>query len=387
MLKKLILTLVALGGLVFLSAEAVPVKTLYQGNIPVANQSQQAFKQALPQAFVQVLQKVSGNAAVASLPAIQTQMSQANALVKSYRYVNQNNQLMLQVQFDSNAVKRSLRAANQAVWGDNRPLTLAWVVVQPNQAAPEILASDNDDPLAVTLNLAASNRGLPILLPMMDINDLNSVTSQDLISLDPQAIIQASKRYHASDILAGKVIQQANGTWEGEWMYVLNNQYLRWQTQGPTAQDVLTDGVQRMSAELAARYAILQNSAMMVPVTIDVRNVDGLNDFAAVVKYLRALTPVDKVNVSNVDPNNISVKMMVVGGAEALQQALAQQQKLIPDSPAAQPGASPTLTYRWTAGQTQAQAQIQTPQQQIAQTQATAQTQPGEITTSWQQSS
>ncbi len=385
MLKKLLLTLITLSGLVFLSAQAVPVKTLYQGNIPVANQSQQAFSQALPQAFAQVLQKVSGNAAVASLPDIQSQMSQARALVKSYRYLNQNNQLILQVQFDAKAIKRSLRAANQAVWGNNRPLTLAWVVVQPNQAAPEILASDNNDPLAVSLTQSANNRGLPLLLPMMDINDMNSVTSKDLLSLDPQAIIQASKRYHASDILAGKVVQQSNGTWDAEWMYVLNNQYLRWQTQGTTAQEVLTDGVQRMSAELAARYAVLQNNAMTVPVTIDVSNVDGLSDFAAVVKYLRGLAPVDNVNVANVDPNNISVKMMVAGGAEALQQALAQQQKLIPDSPAAQPGDHPTLTYRWTVGQTQAQTPAQTasaPAQQHV-----AQTQQAEIQTSWQQSS
>lgn len=385
MLKKLLLVLITLSGFVFFGAQAVPVKTLYQGNIPVANQSQQAFDQALPQAFAQVLQKVSGNAAVASLPAIQTQMSQARALVKSYRYINQNDQLLLQVQFDPNAVKRSLREANQAIWGGNRPLTLAWVVVQPNQASPEILASDNNDPLAVSLTQAANNRGLPILLPMMDINDMNAVTSQDLLSLDPQVIIQASKRYHASDILVGKVLQQANGSWDAEWMYVLNNQYLRWQTQGANAQELLTDGVQRMSAELAARYAVLQNNAMTVPVTIDVTNVDGLSDFAAVVKYLRSLTPVDKVNVSNVDPNNITVKMMVAGGAEALQQALVQQQKLIPDSPATEPGEHATLTFRWAVGTRVAQNPVQNepPQQQ----QQVAQTQQAEIKTSWQQSS
>jgi len=127
MLRSIITFLIAT--LIVSSAEAVQIHSMNMANVLVVDHSQQTLQQALQTALNQVLVKMSGNASVNTVPAIQNAQKRVNNLVVSYSYSTKKNrsrssQLMLHVVFDGSAVQRLLKNAGQAIWGNDRPLTL-----------------------------------------------------------------------------------------------------------------------------------------------------------------------------------------------------------------------------------------------------------------------
>ena len=91
---------------VLLTAQAADVRDLYQASISVPDQSTKTREQAIEQALLIVLGKVSGNTTIASVPQVQMRLSEASHLVEQYRYQPSQTTplgatgLQLTVQFD-----------------------------------------------------------------------------------------------------------------------------------------------------------------------------------------------------------------------------------------------------------------------------------------------
>src|SRR3989338_9968810 len=274
----------ALSGLIFLSdtAEAVKVPDMTAASVPVADHSQQTFHHALPHLLYQVLVKVSGNPSVSTLPAIQNVLPNVERFIESYGYttatdVSGTPQLMLRVVFDRHAISRLLKHAGQAVWGENRPLTLMWVSIPTDNQAIVLSDGNTTHPTALLIKHVVEQRGIPILFPTMDLEDQTNAALSSSRLLTSSQINAMADRYGVESVLAGSIIADNTGSYEGEWQLLLNGTPYEWQTTGTDISQVVTNGLERAADMMANQLATLENVNSQRMVVMKISGVEDLD--------------------------------------------------------------------------------------------------------------
>lgn len=352
-MKKLVFSIIGvLLYCVAMNATAVQVSGLYQAVVPVASQSKALQNAAMQKALSQVLIKVSGNSAVLNSTALQSAIANPANYLTSYSYqdgalADGTSSLLLQASFDPKAVTTLLQNAQQSVWGQNRPLVLVWLADSQTNATPVLIGANTENPLVAQFKTDAKTRGLPILFPVMDLTDMQAVTPAAVAASQLSTIQQASTRYNSDAILAVNLTQN-NNQWNGTWTLISQGASSTWQTNGMTMSQAIQSGLDAVTNNLAAKFAVVANAATSNQVQLTVENVQDLSDYAAVTKYLKGLEPVTQAEVTQVTATALIFNLTVTGGEAALQQALSLDHHLQPVMAVPSTTNSGTgLVYQW----------------------------------------
>lgn len=358
-MKKLISSLIGiLLCSVAINAMAVQVSDLYQTTVPVASQDRTLQATALQQALSQVLIKVSGNSGTVKLPAVKTAITNPEKYLLTYSYQDGvlpdgNTSLLLAASFDPKAIQTVLTNAQQNIWGKTRPLVLVWLADTKNNTAAELIGANSQNPITAQFSSDAKTRGLPILFPMMDLTDIKTVSPADvtaaqLNTTQLNAIQQASTRYSSDAILVVNLTQNSSSQWNGSWTLISQGEATTWQTNGMSLDAAIKAGIDSITDNLAAKFAVVANTTASPAVQLTVMNVQSLADYAAVTKYLKGLALAKQVEVNQVNAASVIFDLTVAGGEAALQQALSLDHHLEPVTAAPNSTNSATgLVYQW----------------------------------------
>lgn len=324
-MRKLILFIASLLCSVVVFADTAT--ELNVGVVPVADRSQAALAKVVPGALQQVLVKTSGNPSVAAVPEIQMAVGNAGQLVQTFSYstepVDGKTQLMVHIRFDPSAVRNLLNEAHQAIWTSQRPITLAWINVDENDNNPNtILSSDEQTPPIMALQIDSQRLGLPVILPAMDLQDQAFINDSSAMPFDTQKLEAAAKRYQVNSILAGNISSAVDGSWQGQWMYLLKGQPHQWNTVGATPQVVIDQAMQDMDSIMSSVLAARDNAKLQTQVAMQVTGISSLDDYALVLNDLKQLDVVARVGVAQLDGATMQLQVYVVGGKKALVAAL-----------------------------------------------------------------
>jgi hypothetical protein len=260
---KLVLSLASV--LMISTVFAAHIASIYQASVPVEAQTPENKVKAEKQALEQVLIKVSGDSQVLDSPRVQSRIEKIEdieSLIQEFGYVTSSNTpgmpYMLQVSFDPSAINRILRNADVSVWSPNRPLVIAWVEYEAPDVPATIIDNDSASDIKGLIKKYADEKGLPVVLPMMDITDLNQVSVSDIVAMSIPTLEEAAKRYGSNNILIMRVIKDQNGytllskliTKDDEW---------EWNISGKSADEVIAELLKNVGDTLVNRYAILMH--------------------------------------------------------------------------------------------------------------------------------
>lgn len=311
----------------FFSCMSYAQDNLADAQAPVADCQSSTISQAVPQALSDVLVRMSGNASVMSLAAIQNQTRDAYRFVSSYQCVaNQDGAdqpWLAQIHFDGRALKKLLQANGQSLWSaDKHPQTLLWLSV-PEADHSGVLAASDDSSLSKALVDSAKTRGLPILFPEMDLQDQASIPSDAAACPSDVALQVETARYGVKNALAVAVVSDDNNnSLIANWKLWSNGVSSTWQSQGTDLQKILQAGLDAAVDRMAGRTATLQDSALQATVLLYVTGVNNLTDYSAVLAQLKKLDLVSDVKVADMSQNSLLLQVAVAGDTAALQQAL-----------------------------------------------------------------
>jgi len=331
-MKYIKLYLCTLSLIASFATHAVILDSIFEAQVPVSSQSTKERQQVLERALEQVLVKVSGNQGVKTLNL--TSSTQAASLVQQYSYQKINTamgdeQLVLIVKFNSKGVEQVLKQANQAIWGKSRPLVLTWMVLDERDTRNRsLIGSDSDSWIPAWFTLAANERGLPVMMPSTDLEDLSKVSVSDVSMPYPDVVKDASKRYESDALLMGKVFQNEQGQWFANWTLVIGSDLLSIETNGSDLQNVLQETVNEVTDLFASRYAVLANVHTEDHLSVTVSKIYNVKSYAKVQQYLEGLTPVQHVKVTQVNPSVVVFDLKVIGGEKALAQAISLSKTL-----------------------------------------------------------
>ncbi|NQD95589.1 DUF2066 domain-containing protein [Pseudomonas sp. CrR25] len=254
---------------------AATVSDLYQVREPVASQQPAEREAALGRALETLVLRLTGSREAVQNPALADLRKDPQQIVSQYGYEADN----LLVDFDPLSTDRTLRQAGLSLWGASRPAILAWWLSEGSGGST--LVGDGQDS-ATALRRAAQHRGLPLRLPLADLDEQLVATPENLGASDPAALRTASERYAADALLAVQA-READGEWRAEWRLWLGEAREQGQAQGadPTA---LADAVLlAVSERLAPRFVAAPGAASSL--TLEVQGAD-LARYAALQQIL-----------------------------------------------------------------------------------------------------
>jgi hypothetical protein len=364
--RRVFFSLVVLAGLAFTAPlQAARVSDLFAAEVPAEELSGRSLDAAFGQALGRVLVKVTGRRRAAGDPQIAAAFGDASVLVQQYSSDAAGN---LWVQFDSVALKRILDAAGQPIWPEDRPGTLIWLAVDTGRGGREILAAapDDSDPqisaqqagvgsrsqrllAAVREELleAASGRGLPVVLPLVDSDDLSVVGFADIWGDFDEPVTRASQRYDADLILIGRARAFGPRESRARWTLLMANQRYNW-------EGGIADGPEELADLLALQMATTADSARHIRVRV--AGVDSFDGYGEVSTYLSGLGIVETCGVEWVEGSVVMFTLRVRGNEDQLMRSIALRRLLQPveldpavlGSPG--PSVRPGLNYQLIAG-------------------------------------
>lgn len=308
-------------------AAALEAAGLYQGTAPVESQAAAARPGAIQAAFIEALIKLTGDRNIAQHEHSAALAGEAGRYVQQFRYQQTEPgeaeaapRLMLWVKFDEQAVNQALRDYGLSIWPRERPAILVWLAYEENGRRRLVEAEDASG-LPGLLEQHAARRGLPLLMPLFDLEDAAALPVSDVWAGFKAPVLAASGRYRPDIVLTGRLFEAAAGRWELQWRGWFGAETLSWNNSGALAGDALQAGVDELADRLAARY-VKRGSAVVERIRLTVRDVASIDDYARTLAHLEALQSVLSVEVKRVRPNELALELNARGGLAAIEQAL-----------------------------------------------------------------
>lgn len=313
---------------------AVEVKDLYSAKVPVASQSQKDRTQALRQAMALILVKVGGQNTVLSDPLIKAELRYATRFVNNYRYERIDQQHYLIAAFESSKINNLFVSANLPIWGSLRPQVIIWLVNEDGLNR-KLVAESSRSALPKMIQDFSLVRGLPITLPLMDLDDASHITTSDVWGRFAEPIYFASQRYLADVVvtirISNKSLVAAELSIENcqplcqqkfvlDWSFIskINGeliQELSEELQGENTETLLVTALANITDKIYQAYALSTDSNKEF--LIDVANVDSLVAYVQVSDFLRSLTSVRSVKLVNASGSSRRFSLSLLGSQHA----------------------------------------------------------------------
>jgi hypothetical protein len=322
------------------NAFAVNVSDLYRISVAVDDQSEESRKLGVQWAFQQLLIKVSGYQEVLDNRTLVEASQNALRYMQGFSYQQDDvdDQMYLQAWFSKALLIPLMRRAQVPIWGENRPLLLNWLAVESNTNATasanfggggRLLISEQSAEWKTRLGRAFSERGLPILWPINDLKDQSALPLNKLWWLISDSIAEASVRYQADAVLAGKLNQSAEGIWQYEGVLVQGEQNLSILTAGDSPLAALIKVSTEVGRFFADQFAIksdLMNGRSGIRILV--KKVKDFSDYSKVLAYLQSISGVRLVEVVQVDRDNLQLYLSLEGSWDKVQRIIRLDNKL-----------------------------------------------------------
>lgn len=274
--------------------------------------------------------RVTGDAAIGSNPQLQPILRKAQQYVQGFRYTSEDNQLYLHLSFDPQAVGDQVHKLGLPMWPNNRPGTLVWMAVDTLQGGRSALREEDNPELFAAVDAMATERGLPVEFPVMDLNDQRNMPLGNLWAQDERAAERAGVRYNPDATLMGRLLEASGQRWQGNWLLIHGGRSYAFDASGSSLEEVALRGVDEAANLLAQRYAVRPqgNGGQLSAVIVELSGVDSFAAYTEASAYLQELAQVRSADLLSVKGDRMRVALTTSVQLQNLRDALALNRKL-----------------------------------------------------------
>ena len=342
---KLLKTTLLLSFALHTLVAAAQAPDIFSGEVPVVDESPATRALALQQILRQVMVRVGGQRSLPAGDAANAVLQDAGALVQQFRYRSASDaadgegapQRYLRARFDPSALQRAMIARKLPVWLGERPRVLLWVASE-ERGARRLLGVGDERELRELLLQRAQERGMPLQLPLLDLEDRAAITAGDVWSGFAGAIERASQRYPHDVVLTASATRSGAGRWLVAWRLWRDGQYRELSSASDGLGEALASGLDLVQDQLAQQTgAVLPDQEGMI--RISVQGVGSLQAYAYLMQSLRMLPQVTAIAVLQAESDRLLLGVAAEGGREFLTRALLRDPSLL-----ALPAAAPDPT-------------------------------------------
>jgi hypothetical protein len=331
-LLKFLVPAIVLFALLPSAARAVMVEDLFTVELAVADQTTSLRLESFSEAFKQVIIKVSGSDDALQSPAFKRPIENSARYVKQFRYLNREpaegdeesfdaQRLLLRIDFDQQLIEGLLREQNFPVWGRERPSTLLVISYDVNENIK--LVSDDATPDVVeALDRAAARHAVPVLFPLMDLEDIALIRIGDIASRQYENINTLAKRYTPNALLVGQIVGRSGSGWQGDWEVRFAEQAFKWNYRESSKQAVIDQAIRQLARTLALEYALEDHRRVEETLLLSVSELGDIDRLIEVQRYLKSLNVVESVRVALISKDVVTYRLKLRNDPEDLQRLI-----------------------------------------------------------------
>lgn len=310
--------------------QAVVVEELFTIEMAVADQTTAVRLEAFGEAFKLVVIKVSGSDDALKSPSFSRPMQSSARYVKQFTYINRKDensesfdsgQLFLKIDFNQQLVEGLLRENNFPVWGQERPGSLLVVSYDVNETI-HLVSGDSTPEIIELLDEAALKLGVPVLFPLMDLEDIALVSIADIVSRQYENIDILAERYEPDALVIGQIVGRSGQGWHGDWEVRFAEQVFKWKYRGSSRQQVVDQAMKHLARVLALEYALEDHRRVEQVLLMSVSSMPKFNQLISVQRYLESLSVVDSIRVALISDDVVTFQLKLRNDAEDLQRLI-----------------------------------------------------------------
>ncbi|MCW8194331.1 DUF2066 domain-containing protein [Proteobacteria bacterium 005FR1] len=334
---------------------------LYRADMLVTDQSQRERTQAAVDGLAEVVVRASGQPQVLEDPQVIEALRDASKYLVEWRYENSDEMLeingkqvpawRLVLRYSGNAIEKLLRDLRLPIWPANRPSMVVWLMVDDGNSRSRVSSSNRPDVLKYA-QASAKRRGIPLVKPLMDLEDQVALSADALWSLDQETIERASERYSADSILVGRLTETSQGQWRAGWLLIHRGRSNVFDSTGVELQDVVATGIDQVANHFFQLYGITPSAVSSEALLLQVDGVEDFASYSRFMSYLQSLAVIRRYDLVAVRGGSVLLYVYLQGELGLLRDALALDERLLPVADLSANGLSPgnpanPLRYRW----------------------------------------
>lgn len=266
--------------------------SLYTGEVPVVDQSDEQRSIALRNALAQVVVKLTGDRDAASNEAVAKLVESAERYVQQYTYRQEvatvDGQTLLRLSlvasFDRAALDRVLRDRGLRIWTPAaRAPVVAWLAVDDG-SGPRLL--DNTDPAGRAMQQAAEQRGVNLVWPRVETPDQAQTTAQIVWEADVMTLSADAARYQTDTVLVGQ-LRRVGDVWSARWTLALGGQAQPvWESRDADLAAVLVAGAETAVDRTRGRGSPAAEERRITTAKVWISGLQSAQDYARLFETL-----------------------------------------------------------------------------------------------------
>jgi len=321
-MKNLLLIIIMLQLPVIATAAEV---NLYSGEVLVSSQGEADRNAAIPEALIQVLQKLSGQREMPLSPSLDEAIGNANSLLLSFRYENVDRagpdgevtrELRLLAQFMQSEVDRVVQQAGLPRWQQERPAVEIWVVIDDGRTR-ELKPVEFGYAWQSIEDIAAL-RGLPVSWPELDEEEVQLVDMRLVWGGFTDYLVERGAPADGVAIIAAR---REGPEWTLRWNLASGDKNWSWRTSDQELMFALASGIHQMTGQIAAANTIAASEQGSSAADIIIGELNSAADYAACLEYLQNLSLVTHVEILAANPGQVHFRLQLNASPEYLSAA------------------------------------------------------------------
>lgn len=306
------------------NAISVEVQGLFEAEVITKSRSLEDRNQAIRDALGIVLKKVMVGENILENPTVKIALDNATRYTTQFQYslipsgVGGNSSTrVMRAKFDEHALMELMRSSSLGIWSAIRDETLVWLVV--DEGGKRKIYNEGQMPeIANALSKAAKRKGLSLLFPLMDLEERQKISINDILGAYSERLFEVSDRYGTSSMLVGRVNKNKK-CWVSEWAFYFNNSVKQWSKQCGELDDSILSGIQGAYVKLSAYYAVKPESLELGTIILKVSGIKGMTGMSKVTDYLASLPIIEAVHWLKVESGINYYKIKTSGSRRAFE--------------------------------------------------------------------
>ncbi|WP_024609805.1 DUF2066 domain-containing protein [Pseudoalteromonas sp. TB64] len=305
------------------SASAVEVTDLYQDILKVDDKTRDTRLAASRKALLNVLVKVSGDETADQNKLAQQRTKDISDYMLKFEYDERaNGQLKLVVKFEARKINALIKELNLPLWGVQRPLVAIWLGIEDNWRR-ELVTQESYPQLEQLIYDKAGRRGLPVVVPLLDLQDRRLVGIPEVWGNFSEPVEEASKRYSAERSITARMYKEPDSeNWILDWRFTNDDQFDSNRLTGDK-QQIVSQMIDTLAQGLASEYAIDPNAYYeQAAATLTLKGTDSFVDIELAKRRLLSLSVVTQVTIVRKTSELVEFKINHTGNVADLKKGL-----------------------------------------------------------------
>ncbi len=315
-------------------ADALASPDLYSGEVVVSDQSDTKRTEAIPEALIQVLQKLSGQREMPISPTFDVVLGNAEKMLRSFRYqyVERNRvdgtktrELQLISQFIQVEVDRAIQQIGLPRWQKERSPVQIWVIIDDGDKRK--LQPVEFDYAWESMADVAAMRGLPVSWPDLDEEELQLLDMRLVWGGYTDYLVEKGAPPDGVMIVSA---MREGPEWRLRWNLGVGDQLWSWRNSDQELMFALAEGIHKTTDFVASINTIEVSEQGISSVDVTVRELRDAIDYAHCLEYLQDQSIVTRVEILGADPGRVHFRLQLNASSEYLISALDRGSVLLP---------------------------------------------------------